>query len=331
MPIWSKALQRIGLAAFIFVVTLGGPWVSPARAVIIDRIVAVVNKDIITLSEVQEAGKAEFDELKVRYSGDRLKREVELLERKYLDVLITRRLQLNRAKEMELTFTENEVEKALDDVKDRNGLTDADLKALLTREGFTLEDYRKRIGDEILLRRVVNIEVSSRVSVTPEEVRSYYDSHIKDYMPPERLRASHILFLAPVNAPPDVERAKRAAAADVLQRIRSGASFEEMAKRYSQDPSGAKGGDLGIIRRGEVLPNFERVLFSLKEGEVSEIARTRAGFHLIKLVKRLSAEPKPFSEVEAEIRDKIFQNKAEERMQRWLEDLKKKMHVEVTM
>jgi peptidyl-prolyl cis-trans isomerase SurA len=312
-------------------VTLGGLWKSPVRAVIIDRIVAVVNKDIITLSEVQEAGKAEFEELKVRYNGDRLKREVEKLQRKYLDLLIRRRLQINRAKEMDLSFTENEVEKALDDVKERNGLTDAALETLLTREGFTIEDYRKRIGDEILLRRVVNIEVSSRVSVTTEEVRAYYDSHIKDYMPPERLRAGHILFLTPVNAPRDVERAKRAAAEEVLGKIRSGASFEEMAKRYSQDPSGAKGGDLGIISRGEVLPNFERVLFSLKEGEVSDIARTRAGFHLIKLVKRLPAEPKSFSEVETQIRNKIFQKKAEERMQRWLEDLKKRTHVEVTM
>lgn len=331
MLIRSRALHIVALSLLICAVTLGGPWKSPARAVVIDRIVAVVNKDIITLSEVQEASKGELEDMKVRYNGDRLKREVERLQRKYLDFLIKRRLQINRAKEMELSFTEIEVEKALDEVKERNGLTDVALKGLLKREGFTLEDYRERIGDEILLRRVINIEVSSRVSVTAEEVRAYYDSHIKDYLPPERIRASHILFLTPANAPQDVERAKRAAAEEVLKRIRSGTNFEEMAKRYSQDPSAAKGGDLGIIRRGEVLPNFERVLFSLKEGEVSDIARTRAGFHLIKLVKRLPAEPKPFSEVEAKIREEIFQKKAEERMHRWLEDLKKRTHVEVTM
>ncbi len=327
----SKALLLVGWGALVCSLVVGEPWKAPARAVVIDRIVAVVNKDIITLSDVQEAGKREFSQLQQRLNGGRLKREMEGVQRKYLDLLITRRLQLHRAKEMNLDLSGNEVEKALEEVKKRNKLTDSDMLALLKREGLTLKDYRERIGEELLIRKVTNIEVNSRLSVTPEEVRAYYDSNLSEFMPPERLRASHILFLMPVNANSDVERAKRAAAEGVLAKIRSGADFAELAKRHSQDPSAARGGDLGVIRRGEVLPNFERVLFAMKDGEVSDVSRTRAGFHIIKLVRRLPSKAKAFSEAQTGIRNRIFQKKAKTRFTRWLEDLKKRAYIEVTM
>lgn len=327
----TTAFRLVAMGILVCLPAVGGLWKSPAAAVVIDRIVAVVNKDIITLSEVQEAGKGEFDRLQERFRGQRLRKEMEEVQRKYLDLLITRRLQLHRAKEMNLSYADNEVEQALDEVKQRNHLNDQDLKRLLKREGMSLEEYRDRIGEEILIRKAVNIEVRSRVSVTTEEVRRYYDTHLKEFMPPERLRTSHILFLTPVNADPETEKAKRAQAEAVLAQIRAGADFAEMARRYSQDPSAAKGGDLGVIRRGEVLPEFERALFAMKEGEVAGPARTRAGFHIIKLVQRLPQEPKPFRELEEAIRNKTFQEKVRVRFRRWMEDLKKKAYIEVTM
>ncbi|MFQ5692964.1 MAG: peptidylprolyl isomerase, partial [Nitrospinota bacterium] len=277
------------------------------------------------------AGNDEFRQLRQRFKGPRLKRAMEGVQRKYLDLLIVRRLQLNRAKEMNLSVTDNEVDAALDEVKKRNGLTDADLRVLLRREGLTMNEYRDRVGEEILIRKVVNIEVRSRVSVTTEEVRAYYDANLSEFMPPERLRARHILFLAPVNASDEVETARRKAAEAVLAKIRAGADFGEMAKRYSQDPSAARGGDLGVIRRGEVLPNFERVLFAMKPGEVSEVVRTRAGFHIIQLIERLPRKPKPFRRAESEIRNKLFRKKGSVRFRRWMEELKKRAYIEVTM
>lgn len=302
-----------------------------ANAVVIDRIIAVVNQDIITLSEVQEAGKQEFTQLRSRYTGNRLAQELEQVQRKYLDLIILRRLQVNRANEMGLATSDSEIERALDDVKSRNGLSADELERLLNREGLTVEDYRGRINEEILLRKINNIEVRSRISVTPNEIRQHYEKNIIKFLPPEQLRASHILFLAPPNASDNTERVKRSEAEKVLKKIKGGANFAEMAKRHSQDPSASKGGNLGVIKRGEVLPNFERVLFAMKDGEVSDIARTRAGFHIIKLTKRLPRNPKPLSEVEAQIRDRLFQGKAKTRFRRWMEELKKKAYIEVTM
>ncbi|MDP6085223.1 MAG: peptidylprolyl isomerase [Nitrospinota bacterium] len=327
----SSVLRVVGFGSLMAFAAAGGLRAPSARAVVIDRIVAVVNKDIITLSQVQEAGRGEFSQLQQRYNGRRLKREIERVQRKYLDLLITRRLRVNRAKEMELSFTDAEVDRALEDVKKRNNISDSELEVLLKREGMTIPEYRERVGEEILLRKVMNIEVRSRVSVTPREIKAYYKSHRSEFLPPERIRAGHILFLAPINAGQDIERVKRTAAERVLRGIRKGAGFSEMAKRHSQDPSAARGGDLGIILRGEVLPNFERVLFAMKEGEVSDVVRTRAGFHIIKLVRRLPRIPPPLSQVEKKIRNRIFQEKVTARMRRWMEELKKKAYIEVTM
>ncbi len=327
----APVLRVLGFGSLMVFAVAGGLCAPSARAVVIDRIVAVVNKDIITLSQVQEAGRGEFAQLQQRYNGRRLKQEIERVQRKYLDLLITRRLRVNRAKAMDLSFSDSEVDRALDDVKKRNNISDSELEVLLKREGMTIPEYRERVGEEILLRKVMNIEVRSRVSVAPREIETYYKSHRSEFLPPERLRASHILILTPINAAPDIERANRSAAERVLRRIRGGAGFSDMAKKNSQDPSAAKGGDLGIIRRGEVLPNFERVLFAIKEGEVSDVVRTRAGFHIIKLVRRLPRTPPPLNEVEKKIRNRIFQDKVAARMRRWMEDLKKKAYIEVTM
>lgn len=319
---------RVVFAALIAWAATGG---HIAHAVVIDRIIAVVNQDIITLSEVQEAGRQEFIQLQSQYTGSRLKREIEQVQRKYLDLIITRRLQVNRAKEMTLSVSDLEIERALDDVKKRSGLSDDELERFLKQEGIPMKEYRERINEEILLRKVRNIEVRSRISVTPGEIRDFYEKNISEFLPPEQLRASHILFLTPVDANKDVERTKRSAAERVLEKIRKGADFAEMARQFSQDPSASKGGDLGVIKRGEVLPNFEKVLFAMKDGEVSDVVRTRAGFHIIKLVKRIPRTPKPFSEAEGRIRNRLFQEKANARFRRWMEDLKKKAYIEVSM
>ena len=162
-------------------------------------------------------------------------------------------------------------------MKKRSGLSDDELERFLKQEGIPMKEYRERINEEILLRKVRNIEVRSRISVTPGEIRDFYEKNISEFLPPEQLRASHILFLTPVDANKDVERTKRSAAERVLEKIRKGADFAEMARQFSQDPSASKGGDLGVIKRGEVLPNFEKVLFAMKDGEVSDVVRTRAG------------------------------------------------------
>ncbi len=326
-----KAMVLKTLVVFAALIAWAATGGHIAHATVIDRIIAVVNQDIITLSEVQEAGRQEFTRLQSQYTGNRLKQEIEQVQRKYLDLIIARRLQVNRAKEMDLAVSDLETERALDDVKERNGLSDDELERLLKQEGISMEEYRERINEEILLRKVRNIEVRSRISVTPREIRDFYEKNISEFLPPEQLRASHILFLTPVDANDDVERTKRSTAERVLEKIRKGANFADMARQFSQDPSASRDGDLGVVKRGEVLPNFERVLFAMKDGEVSDVVRTRAGFHIIQLVKRMPRTPKPFSEAEVQIRDRLFQEKANTRFRRWMEDLKKKAYIEVTM
>jgi peptidyl-prolyl cis-trans isomerase SurA len=230
-----------------------------------------------------------------------------------------------------MPVTERDIELAIQDVKERNHLTQAALEALLKREGLSMEDYRKKISEEILIRKATNMEVRSRIEVTTGEVEAYYQARLSDFMPLEQLRASHILVAAPRDGEEARDLEARARAETLLKRARSGEDFSELARRYSEDGSGARGGDLGLIRRGEILPDVERVLFSLQPGEVGPLVRTPAGYHIVKLNEKVPRKARPLKEVEEEIRDRIYAEKAEARYQRWLEELKKKAYIEVSM
>ncbi len=311
----------------LLVLALGGH----ANAIVIDRIVAVVNKEIITLSDVQEVAGDELRGLQGKFEGEELDGEMEAAQRRYLDQLIIRSLQLQRAQELNMEVTERDIELAVEDVKQENNLTQSTLETLLAREGITFDAYRQRITEEIMIRRVINFEVQARIEVSSEEIEDYYQANAADFLPPEQLRASHILVVAPQNGD-GVEALEAEARAEVLlERAKSGEDFAELARLHSEDASGAPGGDLGLIRRGEILPDIEAVLFSLQQGEIGPLVRTSAGYHIIKLTEKTSQEAPPFEQVSDRIRNHVYTEKLNVRYERWLEELKKKAYIEVSM
>lgn len=318
LKVWPVAL---------LVLALGGH----ANAIVIDRIVAVVNREIITLSDVQEVASDELLGLQGKFQGEELEGEMEAVQRRSLDQLIIRSLQLQRAQDLNMEVTGRDIELAVEDVKEENHLTQETLEALLAREGITLEDYRQRITEEIMIRRVINFEVQSRIEVSSEEIEDYYQANVADFLPPEQLRASHILVAAPRNGDGVEDLEAQARAEVLLERAKSGEDFEGLARLHSEDDSGAQGGDLGLIQRGEILPDIEAVLFSLQQGEIGPLVRTSAGYHIIKLTEKTAQEAPPLEQVTDRIRGHVYTEKLNARYERWLEELKKKAYIEVSM
>ena len=160
----------------------------------IDRIVARVNDDVITLSELQEEGLPLFERLRENYTGKELAEQVQRAEREFLDQLILRRLQLQYANQIGITASDNEINAALKDVLTRNNLTQEQLTDLLTREGLTLQDYKDRLREQIILARLMNQAVRSRVSVDASEVEAYFKAHQDEFNQPAQARMRHIFF-----------------------------------------------------------------------------------------------------------------------------------------
>jgi peptidyl-prolyl cis-trans isomerase SurA len=307
-------------------------WDLPtSQALMIDRIVARVNDDVITLSELQEEGLPLFSRLRENYSGSELVEQVRRAEREFLEQLILRRLQLQYASQIGITTSENEINAALKDVLTRNNLTQEQLTDLLTREGLTLQDYKDRLREQIVLARLMNQAVRSRVSVDTSEVEAYYKTHQEEFNQPAQARIRHIFFrVDPGAVQPQVD-AVQARAARVLQEARNGSDFADLARLHSEDATAANGGDLGFIKRGQALPEFEEVIFAMKEGEISDVIRTGNGLHIIKVEAFSIGTDRPFAETKAEIERRLLQEKIEKRFQDWTSELKDRAFIEITL
>jgi peptidyl-prolyl cis-trans isomerase SurA len=305
--------------------------IDTGQALMIDRIVARVNDDVITLSELQEEGLPLFERLRENYTGQELAHQVQRAEREFLDQLILRRLQLQYASQLGITASENEINAALKDVLTRNNFTQEQLTDLLTREGLTLQDYKDRLREQIVLARLMNQAVRSRVSVDASEVEAYYKAHQDEFNQPAQVKVRHIFFrIEPGSARPQVE-AVYGRATRVLQEARDGGDFINLARLYSEDATAANGGDLGFIKRGQALPAFEEVIFTMKEGDISEVIRTANGLHIVKVETFSKGSDRPFSEIKPEIERRLLQDKMERRFQDWTTELKDRAFIEITL
>lgn len=246
-----------------------------------DRVIAKVNDEIITLSEVQERTVRELGRLR-SIENENIP-VVEDIMRKVLNRMIEDILILGQGKKIGITISDDRVLAALDEIKNTNSLTDEELIAMLEAESQTLEEYKDTIRDQILLSKVISIEIKNRIVVSEKQILRYYENNKKEFWQAGKVKASHILFLMDETLTQTEKNTKEALAEKVLQKIREGVDFVDLAKAYSEDVSADSGGDLGELERGKMVPELERVVFSMREGEVSGIVRSPYGLHIIKV------------------------------------------------
>ena len=313
---------------FAFFLFLYGP-VSFSEAVV-DRVVAVVNKEIITLSEVEKWTNPLKQEIVI---GDRLEKHerMETLCRQVLDKLIEEKLIDQEVKKSGIKVTSKEIEATLEEVKRRNAATQEDLEKALKTEGLTLETYKKQIEKGIQRQKLIQWSVKVEAKAGEEELKDFYKRNIDRYATNETYRTSHILFIIPKEATPEAMAEVRKKAKKVLEKIKEGEDFEEMARLHSEDASSKNGGDLGYFKRGELVPAFERAALRLKVGEVSELVRTEFGFHIIKLVDRKGTEPLPFEEVKEKVRADYQESEMEKAFRQYITTLKEKSIIEIKL
>lgn len=205
-------------------------------------------------------------------------------------------------------------ERFLDDVINRKLLYHEALKRKLDKD----KDVKKKIRDmteQILINEVLIKEVKEKVSVSEEEMKQYYESHKDEFQEPEEVRARHILV--------DTEEEAK----EIADLISKGSDFSTLAKERSKCPSKDRGGDLGFFGRGQMDPEFEKVAFNLKVGEVSGIVKTRFGYHIIKLEEKKPARLKDYSTVKNLIRQRLITRKNEERSNAFIEELRNKSKI----
>lgn len=300
---------------------------SPA---VVDRIVAIVNKEIITLSELERATVHLKEEVG---TGNRLERNARSheLSRMALERLIEEMLIDQEARKSGIKVTGKEIDAAVEEIKSRNGVSQEDLEKALARDGLTLAAFRKEIEKKILRNKTVQWAIKLEPNVGEKELRAFYLQNKERYRTEVSYRPGHILFKVPREAKPEEIREIRATCQKVLGKIKAGEDFGEMAILYSEDISSKDRGDLGNFKKGELLPALEKEVLRLNVGEVSGIIRTDFGFHIICLLDRKGGGPLPFEEVKERVRMEYLDEKFDKALKQFLTTIREKSVIEIKL
>lgn len=305
---------------------------SASEAVILDRVVAVVNDDVITLTEVQEEGLQTIRRIVQDTLGAERERQLRSTERQVLDDLILRRLQLQEAKKEKIEASPAEVQSTIEELKKRNGLTsDEDLKAALSRELLSEEQFRRGIVEQVILTKLANRQVRSKVVVLDEEVQQYYEQRQDQFREISQFKIRHLLVtVSPQATASELSRAKNRVE-EAQARLKAGTNFLTVAKQYSEGPLASSAGEIWTLKHGELAPELEQAALTLPIGQPSDIITTQAGFHLIVVEERFAGRTLSFDQVKERLRAMLFDQKTEVKYKEWMEGLKTKAHVEMKL
>ncbi len=313
------------LAIFVCFCALFVPIISSAE--MISGIAAVVNDEPITTYEVEKELSAMEKEAGKKVTLDE-KGKADMRDAA-LNSMINRKLIALKIKELDIRVTDEELKLAIEDVKKQNNITQDALVAALNSQGVSFEEYKVQLREQLERLRVVSQEVRAKIQITEKELQDFYREHPENFQSDEILQARQIFFKIPP-ASSDAETKRITAKAEsVLLEARSGKDFAELARKYSDDVSAKDGGDLGIFKPGEMLPEFEIALSKLKPGEVSELFKTASGLHLVRMEGRSHGELLPYEKVKGQLSDRLYKKRSEERFNRWLAELRTNSSVDI--
>lgn len=300
--------------------------VPPTAETIADRIVAVVNNDAITLAELQESIAMFRQENKQQVSASD-----EELGRQFLSRMIDSRLQLQEAERDKIIVDDVELNEEVSERMKRFGAkTTEEFEALVRAQGLTMEAVKKRLRDTLRVSKVVRRKVTLRVSVTDPEIGRYIDENRPKLETGLSYHTRHILIVPQSDSDAGWEAAR--IRADLLRaQVVDGGDFAELARQNSRDASAKDGGDLGNLHRGELSQEIEEQILRLRPGQVSAPYRSQLGYHIFRLESKESLDGETLQRVRQQVREILFREKYEARMQAWIEEIKRRAIIEVRM
>ncbi len=291
----------------------------------LDWIVAVVNDDIILNSELEKRVEA-IARISGRDLASIATSERVMLRKEVLREMIREKLTAQEVARLKIVVSNGEVDNALKRIKSANGLSDAQLADMLRRQGITLEEFKEKIRRDLERARLIERVLKSKTVITDEQVDEYLQRRQRD---PEEKRRLAVIFL-PAPKDPKQREAVRRKAEEILKKIRAGADFAELARKYSKGPGASEGGDLGYIKAKDLARPLERITRALKPGEVSEVLEASNGFHIVKLLDvQKTVMRKVDPRVREQARQELFKQEVNRKYEKWIRELEAKSFIQI--
>jgi peptidyl-prolyl cis-trans isomerase SurA len=299
---------------------------------VIQEIVARINSDVITRTDFQRSKEQLLSELKQQY-GDQAQAKYAAREKDVLRDLIDQQLLLQRGKDLGITG-DTELIKKLDEIRKQMNLESMeDLEKAAQQQGVSFEDFKQNIRNGIITQDVIQKEVGSKIQMTPDEEKKFYEEHKSELEHPEQVRLSEILVstdkIAKENPNIDAVAAAQQKADELLKTIHGGAAFDEVARKSSDGPTADQGGDLGYFKRGSLAKGLEDTAFAMKSGDVSDVIRTKQGFIILKVLEHQQAGVPPLKDIEGRVQEAIYMQKLEPALRAYLTRLREEAYIDI--
>jgi peptidyl-prolyl cis-trans isomerase SurA len=286
------------------------------RAEVVDEVAAIVNNEIITLSEL------------LRVTQVNLPNADQSRYREVLEKMIDQKLIDQATKDMPIKVSEKEIDSMIQGLKKNNKITDEQLKDALRQQGLTWEEYRKEIREGIRRNQVIGQKIRPEISVSEKEIKDYYQKHPENFFEPAQVKLEQIFFPVPDQAAPEKKNAVLQSAEESLIKIKSGKDFQKAAQELNL-PENNTSCDVGIYKKGELINTIDQKAFTLKPGEISNVISTNKGYCIIRVLERSEEKTKKIEETHEAISNYLMQQKMEAKLQEWLQELRTNAYIDI--
>jgi peptidyl-prolyl cis-trans isomerase SurA len=309
------------LASAILAATLAA---SQARAAhVVERIIARVNSEIITQRQYEREKAKLRDDLSQQFSGAELDAKLNDETKNLLRNLIDQSLMVQKAKDEDINV-DTDLIKRLDQMrKDTKLATIEDLQKDAEQQGVNWEDFKEQIRRQLLMQEIISRDVGSRIVVSREESRKYYEQHKSDFTSEGMIHFAEILVSTEKYKPEEAEKRAKDAEAE----LKGGAKFKEVVKKYSDDPSADQGGDIGFMKTSAIAPAITAAVSKLEVNEYSDPIQVKSGYLILKVMERFSPGTPKFEEVESRVSDALYSQRMEPKLREFLTRLRKDSYV----
>lgn len=274
-----------------------------------DGIVAIVNEEVITESELNGS---------------------QIFPHKTISFLIEKKIELQTANKLGIGVTPLEISSAMEDIKRENSFSsDKDFETALLKEGVSLEDYKRDMKEQLIILKLINREIKSRISVTDPEAEEYYSLNKSLFYRPEEIRIGYIHIPVRTTESTEVINQAKEKIYNILTSFKREASFSKIKRDYSGQSDVLISEDLGFIKKGELMQELYEVAFALKKGEISDVISINTGFYILKMLEKKETDYISFTEVKDKVKELLFQEKTEKRIKEWLYELKTTTYIDV--
>ena len=312
------------MKAFLTILAMSA---TVSAGTVVERIVVQVNGELITESDVHAREQSVLNELyRQKVPADELTKRLDATRKTLVPDMVDEKLLQQKATDLGITVGPDQVDSVLQSIMDANGIPDKQaLEKALTSEGQKFDEFKQTIERRVLIEKVRQFEVASKIVVTDDEVERTYKEHADDYRLPARVRLREIVLLTDERPKdkvlPEIQ--------EVARLLKNGSDFAELATFFSQSPSADQGGDLGLVDSTTLAPEIRDAALKLKPSEVSSPVETKHGYHLLKLEEKKAAAVRPLAEVHDEILNKLQADRTQVAVTDYVKDLRQHAYIKV--